>query len=136
MNIFWLKLGVERFLIFAQEGGAAPGGGGAPGGGAVPPVNPLVQMAPMLMMFVVMFYFIVMRPQQKEQRRRQELLESLKKNDKVVTVGGIIGTIADISSDGSRVTLKVDDSTRMKFTRSSIQGPYTEKSEAESDGTK
>lgn len=93
-----------------------------------------MQMAPMLIMFVVLFYFIVMRPQQKEQRRRQELLEALKKNDKVLTIGGIIGTIVDFSSDGHRVTLRVDDGTRIKFTRSSIQGPYDEKAEAEAAG--
>jgi len=55
----------------------------------------------------------------------------LKKNDKVLTVGGIIGTIADLSNDGSRVTLKVDDGTRIKFTRSSIQGLYSENAEPE-----
>lgn len=133
MNIFGLKLGVSNFLTFAQEvANPAAGGGGA----APVPVNPLVQMAPMLLMFVVMFYFIVMRPQQREQRKRQDQLDALKKNDKVVTIGGIIGTIVEISSDGSRITVKVDDSTRMKFTRSSIQGPYNEKSEAESNGSK
>lgn len=69
------------------------------------------------------FYFILLRPQQAEQRRRKELLTQLKKNDKVVTTGGLIGTIADISSDGSRVTLKVDDNTRIKILRSAIQEP-------------
>lgn len=131
MNIFGLKLGVVDFLTFAQEVANPPAGGGE-----AAPVNPLIQMAPMLMMFVVLFYFIVMRPQQREQRKRRDLMDSLKKNDKVVTIGGIIGTIVDISSDGSRVTVKVDDSTRIKFTRSSIQGPYNEKSEAESNGSK
>ena len=120
--------------MFAQnDGGAGAPAGGAPAGGAgQPEVNPLVQMAPMLIMFVVLFYFIVMRPQQREQRRRQELLNALKKNDKVLTIGGIIGTIVDFSNDGQRVTLRVDDGTRIKFTRSSIQGPYDEKSETES----
>ena len=48
-----------------------------------------------------------------------------------LAVGGIIGTIADLSNDGSRVTLRVDDGTRIKFTRSSIQGLYSENAEAE-----
>ena len=69
------------------------------------------------------FYFILLRPQQAEQRRKKELLASLKKNDKVVTTSGMIGTIADISSDGTRVTLRVDDNTRIKFLRSAIQEP-------------
>lgn len=91
-----------------------------------------MQMVPMLIAFVVMFYFIVLRPQQREQKERAQRLASLKKNDKVVTIGGIIGTIVDLSGDGARVTLRVDDGTRIKFTRSSIQGPYEEKSESES----
>jgi len=113
-------------LTFAQEG-AAPAGGGADAN--APAVNPLIELAPMLMMFAVLFYFIVMRPQQREKKKREELLGQLKKNDKVLTVGGIIGTVADLSNDGLRVTLRVDDGTRIKFTRSSIQGPYSENSE-------
>ncbi|MEZ6129666.1 MAG: preprotein translocase subunit YajC [Planctomycetaceae bacterium] len=123
VNILTVKSAVVQTLSLAQ-GDAAPGGGAAQ-------VNPLVQMAPMLVMFVVMFYFIVLRPQQREQKERAARLASLKKNDKVLTIGGIIGTIVDLSNDGTRVTLRVDDGTRIKFTRSSIQGPYEEKSESE-----
>ncbi|MFN8709649.1 MAG: preprotein translocase subunit YajC, partial [Planctomyces sp.] len=65
-------------------------------------------------------------------RKRQETLARLKKNDKVVTTGGMIGTIVDFSGDGTRVTLKVDDSTRIRFLRSSIQGLLDDKSETES----
>jgi len=115
-------------LTFAQDGAAPPGGAGGANG---PAVNPLAELAPMLMMFAVLFYFIVMRPQQRERKKREDLLGQLKKNDKVLTVGGIIGTIADLSNDGSRVTLKVDDGTRIKFTRSSIQGLYSENAESE-----
>lgn len=105
-------------LIVAQA--ENPAGGAGNGGGE------LLRMAPMLIMFVVLFYVIMIRPQQKEQQERQQRLESLKKNDKVLTIGGIIGTIVDLSNDGKRVTLKVDDGTRIKFTKSSIQGPYDE----------
>ena len=69
-----------------------------------------------------------MRPQmkaQKEKRQKHEdLLANLKKNDRVVTIGGIIGTVAEVTDE--RVTLKVDDSTRMKFTRNSIQDVVTD----------
>lgn len=77
----------------------------------------------------IMFYMILLRPQQKEQRRRQETLGSLKKSDKVVTTGGIVGTIADLSQDGRFVTLKVDDSTRIRFLRSAIHGLLDDKAE-------
>lgn len=78
----------------------------------------------------IMFYMILLRPQQKEQRRRQETLGSLKKSDKVVTTGGIVGTIADLSQDGRFVTLKVDDSTRIRFLRSAIHGLLDDKAES------
>ena len=135
VNVSILTTAVADFLTFAQEGGAPAGG--APGGGAAAPeVNPLVQMAPMLIMFVILFYFIVMRPQKREQQKRQDILGGLKKNDKVLTIGGIIGTIVDLSNDGARVTLRVDDGTHIKFTRSRTQGPYNEKPEADTTDKK
>lgn len=118
VNISGLQHVLSQLTLFAQEAGK-----GAP--------NPLLQAVPMLVAFMVMFYLIILRPQQKETQRRADLLNTLKKNDKVLTAGGIIGTIVEFSSDGNRVTLKVDDGTRIKFTRSSIQGPYNEKADAE-----
>ena len=105
--------------------GATPAAGEAGKALAEAP-NPIVQFAPILIIGFF-FYFILLRPQQKEQRRRQYFLSNLKKNAKVVTTGGLIGTVADISSDGRFVTLKVDDSTRMRFLRSAIQGELEDK---------
>lgn len=126
-------------VFVLQETGAAPADGAAPGGAgeggeAVP--GPAGQMfPPQMMLFLAglfaIFYFMIMRPQQKEARQRQKLLDSLKKNDKVVSAGGIIGTIADISPDGRRVTVRVDDNTRIKFLRGSIKGLFEENSESE-----
>jgi preprotein translocase subunit YajC len=93
--------------------------------------NPYMQFLPILIIGFF-FYIILLRPQQREQRRRQELLSAIKKNDKVVTTGGLIGTIADISTDGKTVTLRVDDTTRIKFLRSAIHGPLDEKAETAS----
>ena len=70
------------------------------------------------------FYFIILRPQKRDREKRQNVLDSMKKNDRVVTIGGIIGTVATISQDGSEVTLKLDDNARVKMLRSSISGPY------------
>ena len=83
------------------------------------PPSPWGMMMPMILI-AVFFYFIVLRPQASERRKHQEMLKSLKKNDRVVTAGGIIGTVANIGSDGEEVTLKVDDNTRIRFRRSSI----------------
>ncbi len=79
----------------------------------------------------VLFYFMMIRPQRREQAKRQSLLDALKKNDKVVTIGGIIGTIAAIAPDSDEVTIKVDDNTRIRFRRSSIQQVITAETEAE-----
>jgi preprotein translocase subunit YajC len=69
----------------------------------------------------VLWYFMLLRPQQRERQKREALLGMLKKNDRVVTIGGIIGTVANLSQDGKEVTLKVDDNTRLRMLRSSIQ---------------
>jgi preprotein translocase subunit YajC len=78
---------------------------------------------PLLLGFAAIFYFMMIRPQMKEQKRRREMLGGLKKNDKVMTSGGMIGTIVAI--DDNEVTLKVDDSNnvRIRFLRSAIAGP-------------
>jgi len=71
---------------------------------------------------ILVFYFVfVQRHQRKEQESHKAMLAALKKNDKVQTIGGIIGSVANVSPDGQEVTLKVDDNTRIKFIRSAIQ---------------
>ncbi|MCA9057380.1 MAG: preprotein translocase subunit YajC [Planctomycetaceae bacterium] len=109
-------------MLFLLADGEAP---------AQPEQSPLLTYLPIIVM-VLVFYFILLRPQQKEQRRRAEMLAALKKNDKVVTSGGIIGTVVEVSADNQRVTLKVDDNTRIKVLRSRIEGVYEEKAEADS----
>lgn len=79
----------------------------------------------------IIFYFLLIRPQRREQASRESMLAALKKNDRVVTIGGIIGNVANISSDGQEVTIKVDDNTRIKFIRSSIQRVVSTEAEAE-----
>lgn len=101
---------MDLFLLLLQ----------ADGGEAPPEAAP---MWPLLIGIVVIFYFLMFRPQIKEQKRRQAMLGGLKKNDHVVTNGGLHGTIASINED--TVVLKVDDSqnVRLKFSRSAIAGP-------------
>ena len=86
-----------------------------------PPPGP--SMADLISLFAaifLVFYFVVVRPQQKEQKKKKELLDSLQKNDRVVTSGGIIGTI--LRTSDTEVVLKVADKNdvRMKFLRSAI----------------
>lgn len=120
----------------ADGAGAAAGEAAktAPGAAGQGEPSPFVQFAPILIIGFF-FYFILLRPQQKEQKKRQEFLNNLKKNSKVVTTGGMIGTVVEVSSDGRFVTLKVDDSTRLKFLRSAIQQELDEKVEATGSAT-
>lgn len=73
-----------------------------------------------------LFYFLLIRPQQRERQKADAMLKALKKNDRVVTIGGIIGSIVNIEPDSKVVTLKVDDNTRMMVLRSAIQGPWSD----------
>lgn len=77
----------------------------------------LVQYSPLILMFAIL-YFLLIRPQQKRQKNRSSMLGSLKKNDKVVTIGGLHGTIVDITD--STVVLRVNDATKLTFDRSAI----------------
>ncbi len=94
------------------------GGPGAQGAGG---------MTPMLLMFGAIFaimYFLMIRPQQKKQREHQKMLEALQKNDRVVTIGGIYGTIQGIKEQDKNKTiiLKIDDNVKIEVKLSAIAG--------------
>lgn len=79
--------------------------------------NLLMSIAPFILMFAV-FYFLLIRPQQKKQKARSSMLTQLKKGDKVTTIGGMHGTIQEITDD--IVVLRVNDATKLTFERDSI----------------
>lgn len=89
----------------------------------VPPGAAIMQFIPIIVVGVL-GYMLFMRPMAGERRKQQEALSALKKNDRIITIGGIIGTVADLSNDGDLITIKVDDGTRIKFRKSAIQGLY------------
>ncbi len=96
-------------LAFAQaSGGAQP---------AQTQQNPMMGLLPIALIFII-FYFLLIRPQKKSQQEHAKMLGELKKNDEVVTSGGIYGTIVNIQDDV--ITLRVDDNTRIKVQKSSI----------------
>lgn len=66
----------------------------------------------------VIFYFLIIRPQNKKQKQMQQMIAGVKKGDKVVTIGGIHGVVASVKD--STVVLKVDDGTRIEFSKSAI----------------
>lgn len=93
---------------------------------APPPGNAFIQMVIPMVLIGFVWYFILLRPNLQERKKAQALRDSVKKNDKVITIGGIIGTVTNISSDGQEVTLRVDDNTKIKMLRSSIQTVVTD----------
>ena len=93
--------------------------------------NIWVTIAPFILMFAI-FYFLLIRPQQKKQRQRGSMLNALKKGDKVVTVGGLHGTIAEISDD--TVVIKVNDVTKLTFDRSSVNNVTARSNEKSESG--
>ena len=71
-----------------------------------------------------LYMFIVQRPALKrEQEARDSLLKNLKKNDRIVTTGGIYGVVTNIQLDADEITIRVDEtnSTKIKVTRSAVQ---------------
>jgi preprotein translocase subunit YajC len=98
-------------LLLLADGASGPEGSGG--------ASSLGLLLPMLGIGLL-FWFFMIRPMKRQEQERQQLLASLKKNDKVVTSGGIIGTIASIKEKEDEVTLKVDDNVRLRMTRGSI----------------
>ncbi len=84
-----------------------------------PPRNPWMQMLPFILIFVVMYLFLFRGPK-KKQAEHKKMLSSLQRNDRVRTIGGILGTVVDVKED--EITLKVDESnnTKIKVTAGSI----------------
>ncbi|MCK5179686.1 MAG: preprotein translocase subunit YajC [Candidatus Omnitrophica bacterium] len=72
---------------------------------------------PMILIFAI-FYMLVFRPQKKEQKEKLKMRETLKKNDQVVTVGGIHGTVA--LTKEKTVMLRVDDNVKIEFDKEAI----------------
>jgi preprotein translocase subunit YajC len=97
-------------MAYAQ---AAPGAGG-PG--------PLVTILPFILIFVIM-YFMVIRPQQKRAREHQNMLSKLKRNDEVMTSGGIYGKVIDLKE--TVVTLEVAPNVRIRVHRPQISAVLT-----------
>jgi preprotein translocase subunit YajC len=86
--------------------------------------------SPFLMMIIVMgiFYFLLIMPQQRRQKQLRQLLAALKSGDKVITSGGIYGTIVGTEDDA--VQLRIADQVKIKVSRSAIAGLQPESKES------
>lgn len=102
-----MNLWFNQLCLLAQENGEPAG-------------NPLMWMIPALVIFFLFQLFFASSPQKREMKRIEELKSTLKKNDAVVTAGGILGTVAIVSPEKSEVTIKVDDNTRLRVQMRSV----------------
>ena len=99
------------------------------------PTSMLSMLLPFILMFVVM-YFLILRPQKKKERERKALLTRIKKNDRVVTAGGVHGVITSVREN--EVILRVDDAkdVKLKVDRSAIVSVLEVSYEDETEETK
>jgi len=117
-----------------KAAGAKPEGGDQP---AEPGLfGQLLMFAPAILMVMIVYFLLAGRPQQKQQAKAKELLNNLKKNDRIVTAGGILGTVVGIREDNDYVTLRVDESsnTKMQVMKASIVRVVKDDKEKEDAG--
>jgi len=99
-------------LLGASEAGASGGSG---------------QMVTTFVTFglvILIFYFLIIRPQNKKQKDAKKMLSALKKGDKVVSIGGVHGTVVSVKEQTTVV--KVDDNTKLEFSKSAISSVVSE----------
>jgi preprotein translocase subunit YajC len=99
--------------------------GGVPGG------FDIMTIVPLILIFVV-FYFLLIRPQQKKVKEHREMVTNLRRGDRIVTSGGIIGTITKVVSEGE-LQLEIADGVRVRCARSMVANLYARGDEAEAE---
>ena len=96
------------FIPFLQAGGASSASTSSSLVGSLLP----------FLLIIVIFYLFLIRPQNKKQKETQKMLDALKKGDKVITIGGIHGTVSSVKEN--TVILKVDDDCKLEINRTAI----------------
>ncbi len=100
---------VAEVYAMGTQSGTGSGGGG------------FAFLIPFILIFVV-FYLLLIRPQQKKQKTHQAMLNSLSKGDKVLTTGGLYGTIVGIKNGNAIIVLRIADKVNVEVSKSSIAG--------------
>ena len=86
--------------------------GGAGGGGT--------SMLIMLVAIFAIFYFLMIRPESKRRKERQEMIDSLARGDKIVTIGGLYGEVQDVHDD--KVVIKIADGLKVELAKTAVSG--------------
>jgi preprotein translocase subunit YajC len=112
------------FLFLADAQGPAP----APEGSVFESFfkSPVMLMIPM----VVVGYFILWRPMKRQEAERQAMLSKMKKNDDILTTGGIYATIIEVSEKEDKIIVKIADNVRVKITKAAIARNITNEEDA------
>ena len=82
-----------------------------------PAISPMINLLPIFFLFAV-FYFLLIRPQKRQQKEHAKMLEGLKKNDEVITSGGIHGVIVNVKD--TTFVVKVDDNAKLEVEKSAV----------------
>lgn len=107
---------------YAQDAAAAQGGG-------------LISFLPIIAIFII-FYFLLIMPQQKKLKEHRKMVEAMKKGDKVITAGGIIGTVNRVEPGEDAITLEIAPDVKIKVVRSTISEIITKPVPAEVNDNK
>ncbi len=117
-----------------QAAGQAGGQAGGPFGMGCGTGGGMVDFLIWMVFLFGLMYFLLIRPQRKQQKQHEQLIESLKNGDRVVTSGGVLGTVRSIS--GNIVTLEIADNVRIRIQKSHVLGLQTDAAKAEEQGGK
>ena len=79
--------------------------------------NAIASLMPIIFIFGI-FYFLLIRPQQKKQKEHERMVSELKKNDEVVTSGGVHGTIVNVKD--TTITLRIDDNVKIELNKNAV----------------
>ncbi|MGO4125401.1 preprotein translocase subunit YajC [Inquilinus sp. YAF38] len=114
--------------MLISEAYAQTADAGAAGGAGM-----LMQFAPLILIFVV-FYFLLIRPQQKRAKEHRDMLGNLRRGDRVVTGGGIVGTVQKVADD--ELTIEIAENVRVKVIRSTVTTVLARTEPAKNGGSK
>jgi preprotein translocase subunit YajC len=118
LQYYFKDVSMNSLVFPLLMGGAQAGGDGAAAG----PAGLITSIVPFAAIIAI-FYFLIIRPQNKKQKETRKMLSTLKKGDRIVTIGGIHGTIQSVKE--SSVIVRVDDTTKVEFSRSAIASVIT-----------
>ena len=113
-------------FVFPLLMGAGQAGSQQPAG----PASLITSMLPFIAIIGI-FYFLIIRPQNKKRKETEKMLSALRKGDRVITIGGIHGTVQSVKD--STVIVKVDDNVKIEFLRSAVSSVVTAGKEEKED---